>query len=278
MLLGRRSEGSTSSDASAGVLLSSPIMRPAIGRGALGLFLAAGAMAALVEISTAQPARAQVVAPSRAAVTNPSQWSAAASLAVQQAVNSWAATAILHGVSINSTNATGGQVSGPALDVFIRPQMLAAQVPLDVTNAFATTVGNAWGQWASTVSVPGLPLYPAFAAVSGPVAPPTAGVPMPLQAFAMSTASVSAASLGTLLRAALGTSRMNEAGAAGAVTQFAQDFATHFAAFRAACVVKNIIGTGPVPSFAPPNVPIGPVVGGAGAMLPGGFAGTWPAS
>jgi hypothetical protein len=184
----------------------------------------------------------------------------------------------LHGVSINAANASGGQVSGPPLDAFIRPQMLAAQVPLDVTNAFATTVANAWGQWASTVAVPGLPLYPAFAAVSGPVAPPTAGVPMPLQSFAMSTASVSAASLGALLQGALGTTRMNEACASGAVTQFAQDFATHFAAFRSTCVVKNIIGTGPVPTFAPPNVLIGPVVGGTAAMLPGGFAGTWTAS
>ena len=36
--------------------------------------------------------------------------------------------------------------------------------------------------------------------------------------------------------------------------------------------VKLVMGSGPVPSFAPPYVPVGPVVGGVGNMMPGGFA------
>lgn len=36
-------------------------------------------------------------------------------------------------------------------------------------------------------------------------------------------------------------------------------------------MVTNVLGTGPVPTFAPPYVPVGPVVGGVGNMTPGGF-------
>ena len=36
-------------------------------------------------------------------------------------------------------------------------------------------------------------------------------------------------------------------------------------------MVTNVIGTGPVPTFAPPYVPGGPVVGGVGSMPPGGL-------
>ena len=44
-----------------------------------------------------------------------------------------------------------------------------------------------------------------------------------------------------------------------------------FKIWQAATQVTNVIGTGPVPSFAPPYVPVGPVVGGVGTMVPGGF-------
>ena len=37
-------------------------------------------------------------------------------------------------------------------------------------------------------------------------------------------------------------------------------------------MVTNVLGTGPVPSFAPPYVPVGPVVAGVGIMPPGGFS------
>jgi hypothetical protein len=36
-------------------------------------------------------------------------------------------------------------------------------------------------------------------------------------------------------------------------------------------MVTNVLGTGPIPTFAPPYVPVGPVMGGVGNMTPGGF-------
>ena len=41
--------------------------------------------------------------------------------------------------------------------------------------------------------------------------------------------------------------------------------------WQASTMVTNVLGTGPVPTFAPPYVPVGPVVGGVGNHAPGGF-------
>ena len=38
-----------------------------------------------------------------------------------------------------------------------------------------------------------------------------------------------------------------------------------------ASLVTQVIGTGPIPTFAPPYVPVGPVVGGTATSLPGGL-------
>jgi len=41
--------------------------------------------------------------------------------------------------------------------------------------------------------------------------------------------------------------------------------------WKVSTMVTNVMGTGPVPTFAPPYVPVGPVVAGVGTMIPGGF-------
>jgi hypothetical protein len=44
-----------------------------------------------------------------------------------------------------------------------------------------------------------------------------------------------------------------------------------FKVWQASTMVTQVMGTGPVPTFAPPYVPAGPVLGGVGTMPPGGF-------
>jgi hypothetical protein len=44
-----------------------------------------------------------------------------------------------------------------------------------------------------------------------------------------------------------------------------------FLLWQTSTMVTNVLGTGPVPTFAPPYVPAGPVVGGTAVMTPGGF-------
>ena len=44
-----------------------------------------------------------------------------------------------------------------------------------------------------------------------------------------------------------------------------------YTTWKATTMVTNVLGSGPVPSFAPPIVPLGPVVAGFATMSPGGF-------
>ena len=48
-------------------------------------------------------------------------------------------------------------------------------------------------------------------------------------------------------------------------------FETVFPMFKATTLVNNVLGTGPVPTFAPPVVPVGPVLGGIGIGPRGAF-------
>jgi hypothetical protein len=185
--------------------------------------------------------------------------------------------AALVGVVINGPTAVGGSVAGPPLQPIIEQTMAEAGVPAAVAKAFAAPVSSAWRAWVASLRAPGAPWYPAFAAFPGPVAPPTPNTPTPLMALGGNPSPLSAASLKASIRKALGD-RANDHQAAAAVDEFADDFAARFATFRGGVMVTNVIGSGPVPTFAPPYVPVGPVVRGAGNMRPGGFAGAWPAN
>lgn len=201
----------------------------------------------------------------------------AATAGVARAVAKWQSQAVLKNVVINGSTAVGGSVTGPALQPVIEQTMAEVGVPAAVAKAFAAPVSSAWSTWASSLRVPGLSWYPSFASFPGPVAPPAPNVPTPLMALGGNASPLSAASLKASIRNALGD-RGNDPKAAAAINEFADNFAAHFAQFRAGAMVTNVLGTGPVPTFAPPYVPVGPVVGGKGTMKPGGFAGSWPAN
>ncbi len=51
-----------------------------------------------------------------------------------------------------------------------------------------------------------------------------------------------------------------------------QAFTPVFTVFKASTLVKNVLGMGPIPTFAPPFVPVGPVVCGVGNGPPGCLA------
>ncbi len=199
----------------------------------------------------------------------------AATAGVARAVARWQSQAVLKDVVINGPKAFGGSIAGPALQPLIEQTMAGAGVPAAVAKAFAAPVSSAWSAWVSSLRVPGMDWYPTFAAFPGPVAPPAPNVPTALLALGGNTGPLSAASLGASIRKALGA-RANDPEAAAAIKEFVNDFEARFAQFRAGAMVTKVIGTGPVPTFAPPYVPVGPVSGGKGTMTPGGFTGTWP--
>jgi len=49
----------------------------------------------------------------------------------------------------------------------------------------------------------------------------------------------------------------------------AKAFNTIFQVFKASTMVQNVLGMGPIPTFAPPFVPVGPVVMGSVIPTPG---------
>ncbi len=178
----------------------------------------------------------------------------------------WRAAATLVGVTINGVTASGGKVAGPAWS----PLILAhgpcnSPEAMKLTQSIAAGLGGAWLQLTNSISVPGLPWYPTFAAVPSPVAPPTPNVTTPVAALTMARSVVSKFSVKNAMAA------MDPAGSRDHQILYealAEAFEQAFQFWTATSMVTNVLGTGPVPTFAPPYVLVGPVVGGVGTMTP----------
>jgi peptidoglycan hydrolase-like protein with peptidoglycan-binding domain len=188
------------------------------------------------------------------------------------ALDAWKGAASFAGILVNAVTATGrpGCLVGPPL----APLMIARFATLTgddraIATAAAQGIGANFAGWQNGVMVPGLPWYPAFAAFPGPVAPPTPNIPTPLAALV-------SAGLGGMMDPNLLQASMTAAASASirdrAKPVFASIAPQVIAQFQAkvmSSMVKNVLGTGPVPTFAPPYVPVGPVVGGIAMSPPG---------
>lgn len=189
--------------------------------------------------------------------------------AICSAWSTWQSAATMVGIVINAVTATGGQVVGPPLT-----PLILAQGPKDTammaaySASVATAVGTLFLSATAAIKVTGMPWYPAFAAFPSPVAPPTPNVPCPLIAIAASVPNI-------LKKDALSGMMIG----AHATAPYAKELfdaisgaiETAVPIWLSTTMVTNVLGTGPIPSFAPPYVPVGPVVAGVGTMTPGGF-------
>ncbi len=189
--------------------------------------------------------------------------------AVCDGIGNWLTTASIAGVTINAVAGvlTPGCVVGPPLTPLIlsgAPKDTPQQ--LKYATAIANAFGTAWLTWASGLS--GMLMYPAFAAVPSPVAPPMPNVPVPLITFASPGEA-------QLAPAALKSAMIGMHGDPTALHSddlfdaLSQGFTAPFNLFKGTTMVQNVLGTGPVPTFAPPFVPVGPVVMGIGTGAPG---------
>lgn len=189
--------------------------------------------------------------------------------AIGAALQQWTARACVSGVVINGPSGAiqPGCVNGPALTPLIiaaAPCATAQETKYSV--AIARALGEQWRQWQAGLT--GTLMYPALAAVPGPVAPPTPNVPLPLLALG----SAGEAGLDPAVLQQHMASHLNDPGALHAQALFeaiAGAFDQVFQNLKATTLVVDVMGTGPVPSFAPPAVPAGPVVGGTGSGAPG---------
>jgi hypothetical protein len=190
--------------------------------------------------------------------------------AICSAWSQWQTAATMVGVVIAGPTASGGQIVGvPWTPLILASAPKASPMELKYSNVIANVIGTAWLTFTATVKLAGMPWYPAFAAFPGPVAPPTPNIPCPFAALIQVPVSISCNVL-----------KMQMVGQLGDPTApFSQElfesisdaFEKCYNLWKVSTMVTNVLGTGPIPTFAPPYVPVGPVLGGVGTMTPGGF-------
>lgn len=190
--------------------------------------------------------------------------------AICSAWSQWQTAATMVGIVINAVTATGGQIVGPPwTPLILASAPKSSPMQMKYSNVIANVIGTAWLTFTATVKVTGMPWYPAFAAVPSPVAPPAPNIPCPFAALTQVPVSISANVLKMQMVAQLGDP--NAPFHQELFEAIADGFEKSYNLWKVSTMVTNVLGTGPVPTFAPPYVPVGPVVGGIGTMTPGGF-------
>ncbi len=188
--------------------------------------------------------------------------------AIGRAIQTWQSQASLVDVTINGPIATGGKLNGPPLQALILAHCPAGFD--EYAQPVSAGLHNAFASFQREVRVPGLPWYPAFAAFPGPMAPPMPNVPSPLMTLCPTAVRfVKEADIATAIIAKYRQptpSCGNEVAKAVAAGVEKALFP-----WLAATLVQGVMGSGPIPTFAPPYVPVGPVVNGRGMMPPGGL-------
>lgn len=186
--------------------------------------------------------------------------------AIGAALEQWRQQARLEGVMITGPVATGGKLLSVPIDPLVLQRAPAGWDAY--SRAIAAGVHNQFTSFGKDVSVPGLPWYPAFASFPAPVAPPMPNVPTPLM-------SIAAAASRHLKEGALTTAIFdkmpNPKPACGKEVAMAIASGLEKWAFiwLPSQQVSQVLGRGPIPTFAPPYVPVGPVVGGDIISMPG---------
>lgn len=184
--------------------------------------------------------------------------------AAKGALGIWRSSARFSSVKVMGVTAIGspGCVSGPSLSGLILGMIgLGALSPADrkVAEASAKGIGGTFLQFQSSIHVPGLPWYPAFAFFPGPAAPPMPNIPSPLAGMC----NPGLVSIGVIQGAINGQLSGASADAIAKVALISAQVGGFYTGWVASTSVKLVLGHGQVPTFAPPIVPGGPVVNGS---------------
>jgi hypothetical protein len=128
-----------------------------------------------------------------------------------------------------------------------------------IAAGFSDAVCQCWKAWFDGYEV--TLEYPSLAAVEHAFAPPVANKPMHLSKGKPAADWLGEASLSAAIELAL-LAFVAEPGMHEACDEFAAWFSDRFSRWHSAALLMNVLASGPVPSYAPPAVPHGPVVGG----------------
>jgi hypothetical protein len=189
--------------------------------------------------------------------------------AICDGIDKWLKMTMVASVLINGPVGMllpGGVAGPPLMPLILATAPKNKPQEIKYSNAIATALGTLWQIW--HMGLMGTLMYPPFAAFPGPMTPPTPNIPIPL--VALSSPGESGLSPNTL------KSTM-DANLADPSAQHASDlfdaiakaFNTVFQIFKVSTIVQNVLGMGPVPTFAPPIVPAGPVIAGWVIPTPG---------
>jgi len=192
--------------------------------------------------------------------------------AIEFGFNMWRTSAGLVDVRINGPIATGGRLQGQPIDTMITSSPAVAawtSWSAKIRDAVAKGIEQQWSMVARSVSVSGLPWYPAFAAYPGPQTPPTPNIPSPFAALQQDQSAMSPNNLKAMMRGSL-------QGDFEFSMEFFESLATGLQTplqiWKTSQMVTGVVGMGPVPSFAPPYVPVRSVVNGT--IIPGSHINT----
>ena len=197
----------------------------------------------------------------------------------KMAVDMWRLQAKFKDLKVMSVSAIGasGCLDGPKLKDCYVGWMGTNKNENAYIKAVKEGVSECWEAWQKQVMVPGLPWYPPFAAFPVASAPPVPNIPTPM--ITCPSAQMAKITVPTQLRDAM-VAKLD-----GKVKKEDKD-KQHVAAFEAIGTVlalaflmwlpqqqvMMVMGKGPVPTYAPPYVPVGPVVGGDNIAAPGHLA------
>lgn len=191
----------------------------------------------------------------------------------------WKLQAKFKDLKVMSVSAIGtpGCLDGPELESNIKNYPACAAWSGNkgkYRDAVAKGVSKCFKDWMGKVMVPGLPWYPAFAAFPSASAPPMPNIPMPLITCpsAMMTKIIMPSDMKSAMVDALDgglKDKDKDKHHEALFESIATVLSLAFLMWLPMQQVMLVMGKGPIPSFAPPYVPVGPVVGGDNIGAPG---------
>ena len=199
--------------------------------------------------------------------------------AVAYSHNMWKLQAKLKDLKVNALTALGtpGCLDGPELESNIKNAPMVASFSGNMAkhrDAVAKGVSKCFKDWQGKVMVPGLPWFPAFVAFPAPTAPPMPNIPIPLIACpsAMMAKICAPNDMAKAMDDALDgglKDKDKDKQFKSLHNAIATTLSLAFLMWLPAQQVMLVMGKGPIPTFAPPFVPVGPVVMGDNISAPG---------